>query len=48
MKDRLPSTPTINEWLVKNLSTGDRVGVDGNIVSYREWTPLANALDSHG
>lgn len=48
MRDRLPTTPSINDWLVKNLSTGDKVGVDGRLVSYREWSPLATALDSHG
>lgn len=48
MKDGLPTTPTIANWLVKNLSAGEKVGVDGNLLSFREWKPLATTLASNG
>lgn len=48
MKDGLPSTPTMNSWLSNNLVAGDRVGVDGNLLSHRIWTPLSTALNSNG
>lgn len=48
MKDGLTTTPSISDWIVKHLNTGDRVGVDGNLISYRLWSPWASALDSKG
>lgn len=48
MKDGLPSTPTMSNWLSNNLSSGDRVGVDGNLLSFRAWNPLATALTPNG
>ncbi len=33
MKDGLPSTPSIEEYLVENLSEGDKVGIDGMLFS---------------
>lgn len=44
MKDGLTTTPSMSAWLSKNLSAGDRVGVDGNLISYRSWNPIATAL----
>lgn len=48
MKDGLPATPTIGNWLVNNLSAGARVGVDGTLLSFRVWSPLASELASNG
>lgn len=48
MKDGLPTTPTMSSWLSTNLSAGDRVGVDGNLLSFRVWSPLYNALSANG
>lgn len=48
MKDGLTTTLSINDWLVKHLNAGDRVGVDGNLICYRLWSPWASALDAKG
>lgn len=48
MKDGLPSTPTMSSWLSNNLVAGDRVGVDGNLLSHRIWTPLSTTLNANG
>lgn len=48
MKDGLPSTLTMSNWLSKNLAAGDRVGVDGNLLSYRVWSPLQSDLSPEG
>lgn len=48
MRDGLPATPTINNWLSENLSAGNRVGVDGNLLSFRVWSPMQSALNSNG
>lgn len=48
MKDGLPATPTMANWLSDNLSAGDRVGVDGHLLSFRVWNPLQSTLSSNG
>lgn len=48
MKDGLSTTPSVNDWLAKHLNAGDRVGVDGNLISYRLWSPWATTLDANG
>lgn len=48
MKDGLTTTPTMGTWLANNLSAGDRVGVDGTLLSCRVWSPLYTALSSNG
>lgn len=48
MKDGLPATPTMANWLANNLSAGARVGVDGTLLSFRVWSPLASELSSNG
>ncbi|XP_055310118.1 xaa-Pro aminopeptidase ApepP-like [Sitodiplosis mosellana] len=47
MKDGLTTTPTMSSWLSNNLSAGDQVGVDGNLLSFREWNPLYTALSAN-
>uniref|UniRef100_A0A0K8TT40 Putative xaa-pro aminopeptidase n=1 Tax=Tabanus bromius TaxID=304241 RepID=A0A0K8TT40_TABBR len=44
MKDGLPSTPTIGNWLSRNLAKGSKVGVDPKLVSYRIWKPIEDEL----
>lgn len=48
MRDGLPTTPTLSTWLSTNLVAGDRVGVDGNLLSYRIWSPLSTVLYANG
>lgn len=48
MKDGLPTTPSIGNWLSNKLSAGERVGVDGNLSSFRVWHPWASELASNG
>lgn len=48
MKDGLPDTPSIEQYLLDTLAKGDKVGVDGWIFSIREWSNLADTLQSGG
>lgn len=48
MKDGLATTPSIGKWLSSNLVAGDRVGVDGNLLSCRSWASYASPLASNG
>lgn len=48
MKDGLPDTPTMTQWLQKNCKAGDRVGVDANLMSTRAWNQLAAAFENTG
>ncbi|XP_063700058.1 xaa-Pro aminopeptidase ApepP [Culicoides brevitarsis] len=48
MKDGLPTTLTLDAYLCKNLKKGSKVGVDPNLLSARNWLPLANSLKQHG
>lgn len=48
MKDGLTTTPSITDWLVKNLRSGARVGADGNLISYRLWSTWAACLEAKG
>lgn len=46
MKDNLPGTPSIPNWLAKNLPTGSRVGVDSNLMAHRVWSPINSELEA--
>lgn len=48
MKDGLPDTPSIVEWLCENLESGAVVGIDGKVCSIAETTAWRNALSSCG
>ena len=48
MKDRLPETPTITEWLCQNLQAGQTVGIDGWVNSVEQTEHLREALSSSG
>lgn len=47
MKDGLPGTPTITQWLVRNLVKGQTVGVDGFLFAATEADAMAAALARH-
>lgn len=48
MKDRLPETPSIPEWLGNELTSGETVGTDGWVNSIAETDTLRQALASYG
>ncbi|MCX4330985.1 MAG: aminopeptidase P family protein [Muribaculaceae bacterium] len=48
MKDGLPSTPSIDEWLCTNLAEGSTVGVDGMVVSVNEVRRMQNCFSRYG
>ncbi|XP_031555402.1 xaa-Pro aminopeptidase 1-like [Actinia tenebrosa] len=48
MKDGMLDTPTKEEWLIQELSSGSRVGVDPFLVSLQEWQKLSKAMTSNG
>ena len=48
MKDGLPETLTMVQWLSKHCKEGDRVGVDANLMSTRTWNQLVAAFDNEG
>lgn len=48
MKDGLPETLTLAQWLQRNCQKGDRIGVDPNLMSTRTWGTLANAIETQG
>ncbi|XP_071090079.1 xaa-Pro aminopeptidase 1-like [Haliotis cracherodii] len=48
MKTGSKDTPTQAEWLVKELPTEGRVGVDPFLFSVEQWKPLAKELKSNG
>lgn len=48
MKDLLPTTPSIEVWLSKNLQRGDIVGVDANLLPTRTWSIIRSKLDQNG
>lgn len=48
MKDLLPTTPSIEVWLSKNLKSNDVVGVDANLLPTRIWNTIRSKLDHSG
>lgn len=48
MKDRLPTTPTIGDWLADNLKPGNAVGVDPRMMAYNAWEPIQDSLNKNG
>lgn len=48
MKDGLPDTPPIEQYLSASLSHGDTVGIDGMLFSVSETARLRTTLSSHG
>lgn len=48
MKEDLPGTPTINEFIISNLGQGCTVGIDGMLFSISAAGALEGALSAHG
>ena len=48
MKDGLPETPSIAEWLCSNLSESDVVGLDGKVCSIAEVKAWSELFSEHG
>lgn len=47
MKEGLPATPSIEQWLLGNLTPGSKVGIDGMLFSASYADELAATLASH-
>ena len=45
MKEKLPETPTIVEWLAQVLPKGSRVGIDGQVNTLQQWRQLMKELE---
>lgn len=48
MKAGLPTTPSIEEWLVRELPPSSWVGVDPFLIKAKEFQQLSAYLESHG
>ncbi len=48
MKDGLPGTPSIVDYLISNLRPGQTVGVDGMLFSYTQAENMAESLSNYG
>ncbi len=48
MKDGLPDTPTITEWLTHTMKGGTTVGIDGNVFTLSDIKALAEELGKAG
>lgn len=47
-REGLPSTPTIEEWLLSELSEGNNVGIDGNVYAAHDAYQLTARLNTKG
>ncbi|MFT4168341.1 MAG: aminopeptidase P family protein [Dysgonomonas sp.] len=47
-REGLPTTPTIEEWLLSELSDGNNVGIDGNVYAAQDAYQLTARLNSKG
>lgn len=47
-REGLPSTPTIEEWLLSELSEGNNVGIDGNVYAAHDAFQLTARLNTKG
>ncbi len=48
MKDGLPETPSITEWLCRRLSEGETVGIDGDVFTATEIDEMKTAFEKAG
>ena len=48
MKDGLPETPSITEWLCNQLVEGEMVGLDGNVFTTAEIEEMGSSFDKAG
>ncbi len=47
-REGLPATPTIEEWLLSELSAGNNVGIDGNVYAAHDAYQLTARLNTKG
>ncbi|GFU20859.1 xaa-Pro aminopeptidase 1 [Nephila pilipes] len=48
LKEGLPGTPAIHEWLSRVLPVGSKVGIDPLLISYEDWIELSSKLEVSG
>ncbi|KAL9982844.1 hypothetical protein ACROYT_G004953 [Oculina patagonica] len=48
MKDGLPDTPSQEDWLIQELPTGSKVGIDPWVITHGNWHKMSQALSSAG
>ena len=48
LKERMPETPSIPQWLCRVLKKGERVGIDGYTTSLQTVNELRNELSAYG
>lgn len=48
MKAGLPTTPSVEQWLVETLPPNSRVGIDPFLIKAKDFQQLSAYLDSHG
>nr|XP_042909521.1 xaa-Pro aminopeptidase 1 isoform X2 [Parasteatoda tepidariorum] len=48
LKEGLPGTPSIHEWLSRVLPVGSRIGIDPLLISYEDWIDLSSKLELSG
>lgn len=48
MKDGLPETPSLVQWLLKNCNSRGLIGVDATLYSTRAWNTLVTAFENEG
>ena len=48
MKDRVPDTVTLEEWVLKNLKPGNKFAFDGSTISTAEAVQLTSKLTANG
>ncbi|GIY75079.1 xaa-Pro aminopeptidase 1 [Caerostris darwini] len=48
LKEGMPGTPAIHEWLSRVLPVGSKVGIDPLLISYEDWIDLSSKLEMSG
>ncbi|XP_058806129.1 xaa-Pro aminopeptidase ApepP-like isoform X1 [Phymastichus coffea] len=48
MKEGIPETPTIEDWLIDNIPTNALIGTDPNFISHSNWLRIENCLRDAG
>lgn len=44
----MADTPTLGEWITKNMKNGSRIGVDANLITYNEWRGTNKEIKQKG
>ncbi|XP_001599945.1 xaa-Pro aminopeptidase ApepP [Nasonia vitripennis] len=48
MKEGIPDTPTLEDWLIQNLPANSIVGADSNLINNNTWCRIQKKLNSAG